>query len=87
MRFIGGSAPREWHGSVLVARHGSHPPLRVGYDVVRVKLNGNAVDGIEPFLQGRVYWGWPADVLVMPDGSVLVSDDLNGAIYRVARSQ
>ncbi len=90
MRFIGGSALREWQGSVLVARHGSHPPIRVGYDVVRVKLNGNAVDGIEPFLQGflqgRVYWGRPADVLVMPDGSVLVSDDLNGAIYRVARA-
>jgi len=75
--------------SMIVARHGSHPPIRVGYDVVRIKLNGNKVDGMEPFLtgflQGREYWGRPADVLPLPDGSVLVSDDLNGAIYRVAR--
>lgn len=58
--------------------------------MVRVKLNGNRVDGTEPFLtgflQGREYWGRPADVLPMPDGSVLVSDDLNGAIYRAARN-
>jgi len=76
--------------SMIVARHGSHPPIRVGYDVVRIKLNGNKVDGMEPFLtgflQGREYWGRPADVLPMADGSVLVSDDLNGAIYRVARN-
>ncbi|MEJ7668591.1 MAG: PQQ-dependent sugar dehydrogenase [Casimicrobiaceae bacterium] len=76
--------------SMIVARHGSHPPIRVGYDVVRIKLNGNKVDGMEPFLtgflQGREYWGRPADVLPLPDGSVLVSDDLNGAIYRVARN-
>ena len=35
------------------------------------------------FLQGRSYWGRPVDVLVLDDGSVLISDDLNGAIYRV----
>ena len=71
-----------------MARHGSHPPIRVGYDVVRIKLNGNRADGMEPFLtgflQGREYWGRPADVLPLRDGSVLVSDDLNEAIYRVA---
>ena len=39
------------------------------------------------FLQGRSYWGRPVDVLVLRDGSVLVSDDLNGAIYRVARER
>ena len=90
MRFVGGdAAPAELRDSVLVARHGSHPPLRVGYDVVRVRLSGAGAATMEPFLQGflqgRVYWGRPADVLVMRDGSVLVSDDLNGAIYRVAR--
>lgn len=75
--------------SILVARHGSHPPSRVGYDVVRVRLAAGGGPSMEPFLrgflQGRKYWGRPADVLPMPDGSVLVSDDLNGAIYRVAR--
>ena len=74
--------------SMLVARHGSHPPIRVGYDVVRVLGRSNEPLRMEPFLtgflQGLSYWGRPVDVLTMADGSVLISDDLNGAIYRVA---
>ena len=77
--------------SMLVARHGSHPPTRVGYDVMRVTMPPGQTPRMEPFLtgflQGRSYWGRPVDVLVMRDGSVLVSDDLNGAIYRVARER
>ena len=77
--------------SMLVARHGSHPPTRVGYDVMRVTMPPGQAPRMEPFLtgflQGRSYWGRPVDVLVMRDGSVLVSDDLNGAIYRVARER
>ena len=73
--------------SMLVARHGSHPPIRVGYDVVRVIGRSNEPLRMEPFLtgflQGLSYWGRPVDVLTMADGSVLISDDLNGAIYRV----
>ncbi len=83
-----GAAATPAGGSLLVARHGSHPPIRVGYDVVRVTLGGPGAVSVEPFLQGflqgRRYWGRPVDVLVMPDASVLVSDDLNGAIYRIA---
>ena len=75
--------------SAFVARHGSHPPTRVGYDVVRVRLQANTPPKMEPFLtgflQGQKYWGRPVDVLMMADGSVLVSDDLNGVIYRVTR--
>lgn len=74
--------------SMLVARHGSHPPIRVGYDVVKVIGRSNEPLRMEPFLtgflQGLSYWGRPVDVMTMADGSVLVSDDLNGAIYRVA---
>lgn len=77
--------------SMLVARHGSHPPIRVGYDVVRVVAQKDKPLQMEPFLtgflQGMSYWGRPVDILMMRDGSVLVSDDLNGAIYRVAREQ
>ena len=77
--------------SILVARHGSHPPTRVGYDVVRVLLAPGQTPRMEPFLtgflQGRRYWGRPVDVLILRDGSVLVSDDLNGAIYRVSPSR
>jgi glucose/arabinose dehydrogenase len=75
--------------SMLIARHGSHPPIRVGYDVVRVRSQNGQPQRIEPFLtgflEGLKYWGRPVDVLILRDGSVLVSDDLNGAIYRVAR--
>lgn len=74
--------------SLLVARHGSHPPIRVGYDVIRVIGRSNEPLRMEPFLtgflQGMSYWGRPVDVMKMADGSVLVSDDLNGAIYRVS---
>ena len=77
--------------SMLIARHGSHPPTRVGYDVVRVLGKMNEPLRMEPFLtgflQGKSYWGRPVDVLLLADGSALVSDDLNGAIYRVARDR
>lgn len=86
MRFDSRSA----EPSILVARHGSHPPTRVAYDVVRVVMQEGQPTRIEPFLngflQGREYWGRPVDVLIMRDGATLVSDDLNGAIYRVART-
>ncbi len=89
MRFQAGSTPAA-DPSILIARHGSHPPTRVGYDVVRV-VGFAGSQRIEPFLtgflQGTRYWGRPVDVLPMADGSVLVSDDLNGAIYRLAKAR
>ena len=85
------AVPANGEVSMLIARHGSHPPTRVGYDVVRVSGKMNEPLRMEPFLtgflQGLSYWGRPVDVLMMTDGSVLVSDDLNGAIYRVARAR
>ena len=56
-----------------------------------VRLNGNRAVAYEPFatgwLQGESAWGRPVDVLALPDGSLLVSDDLAGAIYRISYSQ
>jgi glucose/arabinose dehydrogenase len=53
-----------------------------------VKVEGGKVTSYQPFasgwLQGERAWGRPADVLVMPDGSLLVSDDYAGAIYRIS---
>jgi glucose/arabinose dehydrogenase len=37
----------------------------------------------EGWLEGQTFWGRPAPVYVMPDGALLVSDDYNGAIYRI----
>ena len=53
-------------------------------------MNGNRAVSYEPFatgwLQGESAWGRPADVLELADGSLLVSDDLAGAIYRITYS-
>jgi len=53
-----------------------------------VRLSGSQAASYEPFaegwLQGRSAWGRPVDVLVMPDGALLVSDDKAGVIYRIA---
>ena len=51
-------------------------------------IQGNKAVKYEPFaegwLQGSRAWGRPSDVLVMPDGSLLVADDQAGTIYRIA---
>ena len=55
--------------------------------VVKLKPDGT-FKSMEPFITGFLennnYVGRPADVLVMKDGSLLVSDDYNGAVYRVS---
>jgi glucose/arabinose dehydrogenase len=91
MRFYtGGMFPAEYKNGILVARHGSwNRSKKVGGDVEFVKLNKDGtVKSVEPFLTGFLednkYVGRPVDILVMKDGSVLVSDDYNGAIYRVS---
>jgi glucose/arabinose dehydrogenase len=56
--------------------------------VTFVELDGGEAIGYEPFaqgwLQGEDAWGRPSDLLVMPDGSLLVSDDRVGAVYRIS---
>lgn len=93
MRFYkGGMFPAEYKDNILVARHGSwNRTKKYGFDVVRVKLKGDGtVAAVEPFLtgfldpNGNSFWGRPTDVMLMPDGSVLVSDEQNGALLRVS---
>lgn len=88
MRFYDPTGRRRNEPSmIVVARHGSHPPTRVGYDVIGLEWRDGAPGEIKPlltgFLQGTTYWGRPTDVLVLPGGELLVSDDLNGAIYKL----
>ena len=93
MRFYTGKTfPAEYRDSILVARRGSwNKTEKDGYDVLRVKAtpDGRNVQ-IMPFVTGFLdkkkneFWGRPVDVTLMPDGSVLVSDEQNGAIYRVS---
>jgi glucose/arabinose dehydrogenase len=89
MRFYSGTAfPEHYRQAVFIAEHGSwNRSRKTGYQVSVVRLNGQRAVSYEPFVSGWMKnesaWGRPADVLVMPDGSLLVSDDLAGAIYRI----
>jgi glucose/arabinose dehydrogenase len=91
MRFYTGKQfPREYQGDLFVAAHGSwNREVPDGYAVFRVRMeNGKAVD-YEPFATGwlidnKEYWGRPVDVEQLPDGSLLLSDDFNGLIYRIS---
>ncbi|CAN7730554.1 PQQ-dependent sugar dehydrogenase [Bradyrhizobium sp. LjRoot220] len=90
MRFYTGNMfPKAYKNAIFVARHGSWNRTRkVGGDVMVVKLNKDgSVKSMEPFITGFVeenkYIGRPVDVLPLKDGSLLVSDDYNGAVYRI----
>ncbi|MBZ0069021.1 MAG: sorbosone dehydrogenase family protein, partial [Thiobacillus sp.] len=89
MRFYNGTAfPERYRQAVFIAEHGSwNRSRKTGYQVSVVRLNGQRAVSYEPFVSGWMKnesaWGRPADVLVMPDGSLLVSDDLAGVIYRI----
>lgn len=90
MRFYTGAMfPPEYRNQIFIAEHGSwNRGRKTGYRVSLVRLSGNRPVKYEPFaegwLQGESVWGRPADVLVMPDGALLVSDDHAGVIYRIA---
>ena len=90
MRFYNGSQfPSAYRGRIFIAEHGSwNRSRKVGYRISMVTLAGDRAVGYAPFitgwLQGESAWGRPTDLLVLPDGSLLVADDLAGAIYRVS---
>jgi glucose/arabinose dehydrogenase len=90
MRFYKGEMfPAEYRGQIFIAEHGSwNRKKKVGYRVALVRLrDGKPVSEevfAEGWLQGEKAWGRPVDVLVRSDGSLLVSDDKAGAIYRIS---
>ena len=81
--------PAEYKNELFVAQHGSwNRSNPLGYRIGLVHVhNGQFASGqrifAEGFLQGRQAWGRPADILQLADGSLLVSDDLQGKIYRI----
>lgn len=89
MRFYtGGQFPPEYHNQILIAEHGSWNRTEpIGYRITRVLLDGNRSVGYDVFAEGWLHqgstWGRPVDLAVMPDGSLLVSDDHGGRIYRI----
>jgi glucose/arabinose dehydrogenase len=90
MRFYTGSMfPAEYRNSIFVAEHGSwNRRNKIGYRLRLVKLKSNKVVKQEVFAEGWLeqenVWGRPVDMLVMPDGALLVSDDFAGVIYRIS---
>jgi glucose/arabinose dehydrogenase len=92
MRFYAGDMfPAEYKDTMFIARRGSWNRDKLnGYDVLNVKVGADGKATMKPFLMGfmdghkNTFWGRPVDVLTMPDGSLLVSDEQNGAIYRVS---
>ena len=89
MRFYTGEMfPAPWGNRVFIAEHGSwNRTLPSGYRITTVTLEGNRAVSYDAFaegwLVGPVAWGRPVDVLVAPDGALLVSDDRAGAVYRI----
>lgn len=92
MRFsTGDQFPETYRNAVFIAEHGSwNRATPIGYRVTMVSLTpDNEAISYEPFVQGwldpdsETAWGRPVDVLVHPDGSLLISDDRAGWIYRV----
>jgi len=90
MRFYTGRMfPDQYRNQVFIAEHGSwNRSIPNGYRVTLVQMvNSRPVHyGVfaQGWLQGNQAWGRPVDLLVMPDGALLVSDDKANVIYRIS---
>ena len=91
MRFYRGSMfPAKYKNRIFIAAHGSwNRGVPDGYCIYVVTLKDDKVAGYEKFASGWLtpehkFWGRPVDVQELADGSLLVSDDQAGAIYRIS---
>ncbi len=89
--YTGEQFPAAYRSSILLAEHGSwNRSTPVGYRIMKLTLNGSEVTSYEPFIAGWLARGQvsgrPVDLEPMPDGSVLISDDEAGVIYRLTYS-
>ncbi len=87
--YTGAMFPEEYRGQVLIAEHGSwNRSKKAGYRVSLVRLEDGQPASYEVFaegwLQGQKAKGRPVDLLVIDDGSLLVSDDSSGVVYRIS---
>ena len=81
--------PAAYHGGAFVAFHGSWDrSVPTGDKIVFVTFSGGQPTGYQDFatgwLQGGTYYGRPAGLAIAPDGSLYVSDDKLGAVYRIS---
>lgn len=90
--YTGTMFPAEYRNTLLVARKGSwNRSKKFGYDVVAVRTDASGGNArVTPFVTGFLdaatdnFWGRPVYMLQMPDGSLLLSDEQMGAIYRIS---
>jgi len=88
--YTGEMFPADYRNRLFIAQHGSwNRSKKVGYRilVLEVQADGKVLDQkvfASGWLQGQEAWGRPNDVLVMPDGALLVSDDAANVIYRIS---
>jgi glucose/arabinose dehydrogenase len=91
--YTGAQFPAGFRNTAFIAQHGSwNRSTPIGYRIMQVKLDGNQVTGYEPFATGWLrpdgkVTGRPVDLQLLRDGSMLVSDDQEGAIYRISYKQ
>jgi glucose/arabinose dehydrogenase len=88
--YTGSKFPEAYKNILFVAEHGSwNRSKKSGYKISMLKISGNKAVSYEPFASGwlddasQKVSGRPVDILLMPDGAMLVSDDKRGVIYRI----
>ena len=88
--YTGNMFPAQYKNQLFIAEHGSwNRSKKNGYRLSLVKVENGKSAGYETFASGwmdhatQKVWGRPVDVLILPDGSMLVSDDQAGVIYRI----
>lgn len=92
--YTGKMFPEAYQGLAFIAEHGSWNRTpeagHTGHKITTVKVQNGKGVAYEDFITGFLNketnkaWGRPVDVLILEDGSILISDDLSGSIYRVS---
>jgi glucose/arabinose dehydrogenase len=93
--YTGSMFPKEYQNTMFIARKGSwNRTQKFGYDVVTVQADADGTNArITPFMTGfldsstNAFSGRPTYFLQLPDGSLLISDEQLGAIYRISYSR
>jgi glucose/arabinose dehydrogenase len=86
--YTGSAFPANYRHQIFIAEHGSwNRSEKSGYRITRVKLGADRAVAYEPFVvgfkRGEEVLGRPVDLLILEDGSMLISDDHAGALYRL----